>query len=173
MISRVAVLLLCLGASLGAGAFNLDSDAPITVNADTARLDDGQGVATYTGDVIVTQNETRLTADKVLLYRDSEGLTRIEAFGSPARYQQPAVGEQASTDAKALTIIYAARENLLTLEREAVIEQGSNLFRGNRILYDTAKRVVTAEGGPRDGEGSGRVEMIIQPRQGNEAGGGQ
>ena len=51
-------LLLSLGLALGsAGAWALPSDReqPIRVQADTAELDDKQGVAVYRGDVVITQ----------------------------------------------------------------------------------------------------------------------
>lgn len=145
-----------------AAAFDPDSDSPITVNADNARLDDSKGKATYTGDVVLTQDQTRLTADRVVLYRGEDGLNRIEATGEPAHYQQPARQGSGQTDARAQSITYSASENRLTFEREAVIEQNGDLFRGDIIHYDSVDRVVTAEGSP--GEGSGRVEMVIQPR---------
>ncbi|MBL3554977.1 MULTISPECIES: lipopolysaccharide transport periplasmic protein LptA [Marinobacter] len=145
-------------------AFNLESDEPIRVNADSARLDDGQGIATYTGAVEMTQGQTNLTADKVVLYRDQAGVSRIEATGRPAHYRQPAMEGQGETDARALSITWSAAENRVTFEREAVIEQDGNLFRGDIIHYDSANRIVTAEGAPDQGEGSGRVEMVIQPR---------
>ena len=71
---------------------------------------------------------------------------------------------QGETDARALTITWSASDNRVTFKREAVIEQGGNLFRGNIIHYDSAERVVTAEGSADQGDGSGRVEMVIQPR---------
>ena len=145
-------------------AFNLESDEPIRVNADSARLDDSQGIATYTGAVEMTQGETKLTADKVELYRDETGVSRIKATGRPAHYRQPAMEGQGETDARARSITWSAAENRLTFEREAVIEQDGNLFRGDIIHYDSANRIVTAEGAPDQGEGSGRVEMVIQPR---------
>jgi len=147
-----------------ASAFDFDSDVPIKVSADSARLDDGQGIATYTGDVELEQGQTQLNAERVVLYRDENGLSRIEASGSPARYRQPARDGKGKTDARALNITWSATDQLLTFEREAVIEQNGNLFRGDVIHYDTARRVVTAEGGADTGEGSGRVEMVIQPR---------
>ncbi|RBP26981.1 lipopolysaccharide export system protein LptA [Marinobacter pelagius] len=155
------VALLISGPAL---AFELDSDQPITVNADSARLDDNKGVATYTGDVVLTQGKTRLTAERVVLYRSAEGLSRIEAAGTPAHYTQPSRDGEGETDARALNITWSASDRQLTLEREAVIEQGGNLFRGDLIHYDTVQRVVTAEGGQDTGSGTGRVEMIIQPR---------
>ncbi len=148
-------------------AFDLNSDTPISVSADSARLDDSKGEATYTGDVVVTQDQTRLTADRVMLFQNQQGVQRIEAFGTPARYKHPAMGDQAGTDAQSLKITYTAKDSQLTLEQEAVIEQAGNVFRGDRIEYDTVARIVTAEGSQRDGEPQGRVEMIIQPRSGN------
>ncbi|WP_166264328.1 lipopolysaccharide transport periplasmic protein LptA [Marinobacter caseinilyticus] len=151
-------------------AFDLDSDSPIAVSADNARLDDTKGVATYNGDVVVTQDNTRLTADKVVLYRDADGLNRIEAYGKPARYQQTAANGEDETDARALSITYSARESRLTFEREAVVEQAGNIFRGDQIDYNTAERIVTAKGSRDDSSDSqGRVEMVIQPRSGKAA----
>ncbi|MDO6823253.1 lipopolysaccharide transport periplasmic protein LptA [Marinobacter sp. 1_MG-2023] len=145
-------------------AFDLDSDSPITVSADSARLDDGKGIATYTGAVELVQGKTRLTAERVVLYRSAEGLNRIEANGTPARYQQPVTSGEGETDAKALNITWSASDKQLTFEREAVIEQNGNVFSGDIIHYDTEQRVVTAEGSEDTGAGPGRVEMIIQPR---------
>lgn len=147
-------------------AFDLDSDKPITVSADNARLDDSQGIATYTGAVELVQGETRLTAERVVLYRSAQGLNRIEANGTPARYQQPVTDGAGETDAKAKNITWSATEKQLTFEREAVIEQNGNVFRGDIIHYDTEQRVVTAEGSADTGSGPGRVEMVIQPRSG-------
>lgn len=59
-------------------AFNLDSDIPIKVSADSARLDDSAGTAVYTGAVELIQGETRLEADRVVLYRNQQGVSRIE-----------------------------------------------------------------------------------------------
>jgi lipopolysaccharide export system protein LptA len=145
-------------------AFDLESNDPIRVNADSARLDDGQGIATYRGAVEMTQGQTNLTADKVVLYRDENGVSRIEATGRPAHYRQPATEGQGKTDARALSITWSASENRVTFEREAVIEQDGNLFRGDIIHYDSDARVVTAEGAADGSGGSGRVEMVIQPR---------
>jgi len=147
-----------------ANAFELDSDTPIRVSADKARLDDGQGIATYTGAVEMSQGNIRLTADRVVLHRSDKGVSRIEANGQPARYFQPAVKGEGETNAQALRIVWSADDNRVTFEREAVIEQDGNLFRGDVIHYDSVNRVVTAEGSVDQGDGGGRVEMVIQPR---------
>jgi len=167
--ARLRTLVLALLAPLAwtaapAVAFDLDSDTPIRVNADNARLDEGRGIATYTGDVVMSQGDIRLTANEVVLYRSGEGVNRIEARGQPASYRQPSVGDEGETNARAVNIRWSADDNRVTFEGEAVIEQGGNMFRGDIIHYDSVDRVVTAEGSPDQGDGGGRVEMVIQPR---------
>ncbi|MDR9426025.1 MAG: lipopolysaccharide transport periplasmic protein LptA [Marinobacter sp.] len=153
-----------------AAAFDLDSDQPIKVTADSARLDDGQGIATYTGDVELVQGNAFLTADRVILHRNEQGVSNIESWGSPAHYFQPARDGEQATDAWAMEITWSADNSVVTLEKQARIEQGDNEFRGEIIHYDTARRVVTAEGGDRNtDESSGRVEMVIQPRNSSQS----
>ncbi len=159
-----ALLAAALMLAAPAMAFDMDSNTPIQVSADSARLDDSAGVATYTGDVELVQGSTRLEAQRAVLYRDDQGLSRIEASGSPAHYRQPSREGEGMTNASALNITWAAKDNQLTFERQAVIEQAGNTFKGDVIHYNTVSRVVTAEGGNTETGGSGRVEMVIQPR---------
>lgn len=165
-----ALALLCAPVAHG---FNLDSDTPIKITANSARLDDTSGTATYTGDVEVTQGETRLTADRVVLYRNAEGISQMEAEGNPAHYREPSRSGEGMTDARALEITWSAEESLVVFDGEAFIEQGPNEFRGYRILYDTLDRVVTAQGNPGSDNGDGRVEMVIQPRNTGNSDNGQ
>ncbi len=152
-----------------ASAFDLDSNQPIKVSADSARLDDTEGTAVYTGDVELVQGQAYLTADRVVLHRNEQGVSNIESWGSPAHYYQPAREGEQATDAWALEITWSADNNVVTLEKQARIEQGDNQFRGEIIHYDTAQRVVTAEGGSNAGDSPGRVEMVIQPRNSSQS----
>ena len=169
-LQALLAVIMGLTVAIPAAAFDLDSDVPISVSADKARLDDNKGIATYTGSVELTQGDTHLSAERVVLFRDQTGLSRIEASGSPARYQQPNSDGTGNTDARALNITWSGSDNQLTFEREAVIEQNGNLFRGDIIHYDTSRRVVTAQSGADTGAGNGRVEMIIQPRSSSKQG---
>ncbi|MCZ7019093.1 LptA/OstA family protein, partial [Salmonella enterica] len=65
-------ILLGLGAALGsvsAWALPNDSQQPIHIQADDAQLDDKQGIATYKGDVIITQGSMKITGNTVTLTR--------------------------------------------------------------------------------------------------------
>lgn len=155
------LLMLLLPASVL--AFDPESDDPINVAADSARLDERAGKATYRGNVVVTQGETRLEADTLILTRSDGVLSQMEALGEPARYQQPARAGEPAMDAQALQILYLSQENRISFRQQARIRQAGDSFRGNVIDYDISDQVVTASGGDKDSPG--RVEMTIQPRR--------
>ncbi|MGH8352874.1 MAG: lipopolysaccharide transport periplasmic protein LptA [Pseudomonas sp.] len=164
-------LLLSLSAALGsASAWALPSDReqPIRVQADTAELDDKQGVAVYRGDVVITQGTLKITGDTVTITQDKNG--DIEVFtsvGKPAYYEQkPAVDKQI-VKAYGLTIQYfAANEQIVLVDQAKVIQEG-NTFEGEKIVYDTQRQIVNA------GRATGatvttprpRIDMVIQPKK--------
>lgn len=152
--------------SAQATAFTAESNEPIKIQSDHAELDELKGRSIYTGDVVVTQGTTLLASDKVIVYTNKEGLIKLEAFGSPAKFSHQPEGEPVPTHAYGNKITYTRSDETLTLVEDAKIEQNQNTFRGAVIHYNTVSRVVTAEGGK---ETSQRVEMIVHPVK-NETG---
>ena len=162
---RFAVTLALLAFCGTTHGFDMDSDEPIRVESDSARLDDRAGTATYTGNVIVHQGETRLKADEVVLRRDQDGLSSMTATGQPATYEQPETDTEPAIYAEGRSISYSRAEQRISFERNAMIRQREDRFRGDVIHYDMEQRVVTATGGDAESETGGRVEMTIQPRR--------
>jgi lipopolysaccharide export system protein LptA len=166
-------LLLSLGAALGsASAWALPSDReqPIRVQADSAELDDKQGVAVYRGGVVITQGTLKITGDTVTITQDANG--EIEVFtsvGKPAYYEQKPSVDKDIVKAYGLTIqYYATNERIVLIDQAKVIQQG-NTFEGEKIVYDTQRQIVNA------GRATGsdlsvprpRIDMILQPRKKN------
>lgn len=145
-------------------AFALDTekDAPITIEADSAELDETKGISVYHGNVIVTQGGSVLSADKITIIRDENELGTIEANGSPAHFSQSGKEDFPETHAYGHTITFIRKDNLLKLEKEALLKQKDNLFRGDVIEYDTVKRIVKASGNE---EKNTRVQIIVTPNQ--------
>ena len=161
--SCVKTLPLLLGLSafwLGASAWALpeDREQPIRVQADTAELDDRQGVAVYRGDVVITQDDNG----------DVEVFTSI---GKPAYYEQKPAVDKEIVKAYGLTIQYfAANERIVLIDQAKVVQEG-NTFEGEKIVYDTRRQIVNAGRAtnadvttPRP-----RVDMVIQPRKNAQA----
>ena len=169
---KFAVKPLLLGAALLlphlAWALPSDRDQPIRVQADSAEMDDKQGVAVYRGGVVITQGTLKITGDTVTITQNKQG--EIEVFtsvGKPAYYEQiPAQGKQ-KVQAYGLTIQYFAdKERIVLIDQAKVIQEG-NTFEGEKIVYDTQRQIVNAgraTGGnistPRP-----RIDMVIQPKK--------
>ena len=168
-------LLLSLGAALGsasAWALPSDRDQPIRVQADSAELDDKQGVAVYRGGVVITQGTLKITGDTVTITQDANG--EIEVFtsvGKPAYYEQKPSADKDIVKAYGLTIQYfAANERIVLLDQAKVVQEG-NTFEGEKIVYDTRRQIVNAGRATNTDVSTPRprVDMVIQPRKREQA----
>ncbi|WP_421682416.1 lipopolysaccharide transport periplasmic protein LptA [Stutzerimonas urumqiensis] len=165
-------LIQLLGASLllasaAAWALPEDRNQPIRVQADTAELDDRQGVAVYRGDVVITQGTLKITGDTVTITQDDNGEVEIfTAVGKPAYYEQKPSVDEPIVKAYGLTIQYFAdNERIVLLDQAKVVQEG-NTFEGEKIVYDTQRQIVNA-GRASDADittPKPRVDMVIQPR---------
>lgn len=165
------LLLIGLGAALGsAGTWALPSDReqPIRVQADSAELDDKQGVAVYRGGVVITQGTLKITGDTVTITQDANGDVEVfTSVGKPAYYEQKPAVDKEIVKAYGLTIQYfASNERIVLIDQAKVIQEG-NTFEGEKIVYDTQRQIVnagratgTALSTPRP-----RIDMVIQPRK--------
>lgn len=163
-------LILSLGAALGsatAWALPSDREQPIRIQANSAELDDRQGVAVYRGDVVITQGTLKITGDTVTITRTASGDVDVfTSVGKPAYYEQlPEEGKQI-VQAYGLTIQYfSSNERIVLIDQAKVIQEG-NTFEGEKIVYDTQRQIVNA------GRATGsnvsvprpRIDMIIQPK---------
>lgn len=163
-------LILSLGAALGsAAAWALPSDReqPIRIQADSAELDDKQGVAVYRGDVIITQGTLKITGDTVTITQTASGdIDVFTSVGNLAYYEQKPAADKEIVKAYGRTIQYfSSNERIVLIDQAKVIQEG-NTFEGEKIVYDTQRQIVNA------GRATGsnvstprpRIDMIIQPK---------
>lgn len=170
--SCVKTLPFLLGLSaflLGSSAWALpeDRNQPIRVQADTAELDDRQGVAVYRGDVVITQGSMKITGDTVTITQNEGGDVEVfTSIGKPAYYEQKPSADKEVVKAYGLTIQYfASNERIVLIDQAKVVQEG-NTFEGEKIVYDTQRQIVNA-GRATDTNVTSprpRVDMVIQPR---------
>ena len=165
-------ILLGLGAALGsvsAWALPNDSQQPIHISADDAQLDDKQGVATYTGGVIITQGSMKITGNTVTITRNAQGEVDVfTSVGNLAYYEQKPSVDKPIVQAYAITIqYYAAQDRIVLIDKAKVINDG-NTSEGEKIVYDTVKQIVSAgraNGGSKVTTPRPRIDMVIQPKK--------
>lgn len=163
-------LILSLGVALGsaaAWALPSDRDQPIRIQADSAELDDKQGVAVYRGDVVITQGTLKITGDTVTITQTAAGdIDVFTSVGNLAYYEQKPAPDKDIVKAYGRTIQYfASNERIVLIDQAKVIQEG-NTFEGEKIVYDTRRQIVNA------GRATGsdvsvprpRIDMVIQPK---------
>jgi len=163
-------LLLSLSAALGsasAWALPTDRDKPIRIQADNAHLDDKQGVATYTGDVIITQGSMMIKGNTVTITRTASGdIDVLTSVGNLAYFeQQQSAAKPDKMKGWAVTIQYQAQKDLVVLTDRAKVENEGNTTEGEKIVYNTKSQIATAGRGGNVTAPRQRIDMVIQPKK--------
>ena len=160
----LAVLLglLVLVASPATLALSSDKDQPIDIEADSVDIDESKGQSIYVGNVKVTQGSIRLLADRVTVFHTDGDPQKFIATGEPARFRQMPDNSDVPIQARALRMEYVINGDLVTLIEQAVVLQGKDTMRSDRIVWDRVRGKVK---GGLAAEGKQRVKMTFQPKK--------
>ena len=123
--------------------FGLNSSrAPIDITSDTVEANQKQSTVTFKGNVIAKQEDTTLYANTLVIYYDQETkkLKEIVATGNVkvVRVDQRATSKKAT---------FSQSENKVVFDGEAVVREGENVIRGERITYYIDEERSVVEGG--------------------------
>ncbi|MFT5708772.1 MAG: lipopolysaccharide export system protein LptA, partial [Oceanospirillaceae bacterium] len=100
-----------------------------------------------------------ITADKLVINRNKNGdISQMLATGKPAHFTQQQQKDQPYSKAWGTKMIYDVGQQKITITGNARVEQLSDQFTGEVIVYQMDKAIVNARGGKQ------RVKMIIQPK---------
>lgn len=150
-----------ISASFRPTALEDDQEQPLYLESDSAELFEDDSLSVYTGNVFVKQGSMELRGDQVTVHHDPERRPQfIIAIGAPATYLQQVEGEEKEVEAEALRMEYDKAKDEITLINQAVLFQGEDTFRSDRIVYDRAKAQVKAG---TIAEGKERVKITISP----------
>ena len=154
--------------------FSQNHDQPVHIEAATLEVRDKDKVATFSGNVKVTQGDTGMRCKSLLVFYDQDGddadkgktmqaatpgpggqqkIKRLEARGGVVVTQkdQTATGELG---------IFDMKTNTVTLSGNVMMTQGQNVLRGDRLMVDLTSGVSRVESGK---NGQGRVQGLFQP----------
>lgn len=130
-----------------------DANAPISVTADNFSGDFETKVGEYSGNVLVSQGNFKLHADKVTVMVAQGKPNRIVASGN-------IVFKAPSGSATGDTGIYDLGPRTITLSGRVVLTKEKNVMRGTQLVINlaTGKAVLGAAGMP-----GGRVQGLFTP----------
>ena len=127
-------------------AIDPNSKEPIEIESDRATLDDKTGSSTYTGNVIISQGESQLEADYIVVNSKDRKISSIVATGTPAHFVQQNDAKDATTHGYGNSISYSTELESLTFKGNARLIQDENSFSGEEIEYDVTKKAIKAKG---------------------------
>jgi lipopolysaccharide export system protein LptA len=155
----IGVLLTCV--TISAQALPHDSEQPIFIKADFARIDNQDGTGYYQGNVELDQGVSHIRADIARTYVDDNNQL-LEAIAEsdsqqPAHFWTVREGESSALHARADKIKYIPANQRIYLMGNAEIAQDDNVYRAPHIEYDTVKQAIMSPA-----TNQGRTEIIIR-----------
>ncbi len=164
--NKISQVLFLLGFTLIAAnvpALSTDQDKAIEIEADSASLDNQQGLTMYLGNVVIKQGSMQLKAEKVTLtYDDKREIEMVIAESvndkSPAVQFEQTLDTKERVKAEARLMEYHKQKNLLHLKKSAKIWKNKDKITGEHIMYDARKGKITASSTK-----SGRIKVTIEP----------
>lgn len=156
----LALVLLAL-VPQGALALSADKDQPVLIEADSAAIDERQGISVYQGNVKVRQGSSVLTADKLTVLHPNKKAEKLIATGKPVKFRQRQDDDKPEVKARARQAEYLLGSEELILIGDAVVFQGKDSFRSDRIIYDRINGVVK---GGASAKGKQRVHVTIEAK---------
>lgn len=144
---------LAQGTQVAFGGMTQDTSAPVEVSADQLQVNQSDGTALYTGNVVIGQGEMRLAAPRVLVvYTEGQGrIDRMEASGGVTLVS----GEEA---AEADRADYSIDTGVIVMTGNVLLTQGANALTSERM-------VVNLDDGT--AQMTGRVRTVIDQGSGD------
>ena len=136
-------------AAVAFGGLSHDTDLPVEVGADRLEIDQDDGTAIFSGQVLIAQGEMRLSAGQVrVVYADqtnADGTGEIKTMRATGGVTLVNGAEAA----EAREAIYDIDAGTILLKGDVIMTQGQSAIAGNSMLIDLNK-------------GSGRIEGRVR-----------
>jgi len=158
--------LIMILAPLSSLALSNDRTKPYYVTANEVSYFRNKHTTIYKGNVHATQGSTTLDSDTMIILTDGKtnAVIKLTAYGKPAHYSTLPNNQKTKLHARANTIIYQPKLDIVTLIQKAVVTHEKNVFSGPLIIYNIKKDTIVSKGSKK----SGKTTVIIQPQSGGE-----
>lgn len=165
----LALLLLLQPAHSASGSGN---DEPIAIEADRMQYDNRKQTNVFIGNVVLSQGDFEIRADKILMRQDKNGTQFATATGSPARFKHAMAGKPGVVEGSGKELRYNDRSQELQILNGATlrrVQRGNKAdeVHGAKIVYRADRDSFVVEGGNRgrsQKNPGGRVRVVIQPK---------
>lgn len=141
---------LAQGAEVAFGGIRADTSLPVEVTADTLSVSQTDGTATFSGNVLVSQGDMRLSAERVEVVYGSADRSRIERLHASGGVTLVS-GKDA---AEAADAVYTIGTGAVEMTGDVLLTQGASTIAGQKLVVDLASGT---------GRMEGRVTTVLRP----------
>jgi lipopolysaccharide export system protein LptA len=144
-----------------------DRNKPIHLEADRVTVDDAKQLATFTGNVVLTQGTMTMRGDRMVVRQDKNGFRQGTIWGKLAYFRQKREGYDDHVEGWAERIEYDGRSDKVQMYNRAMLKRGNDEVRGSYISYDANTEFFQVDGKAQSAStkpGDTRVRVILQPR---------
>jgi lipopolysaccharide export system protein LptA len=155
--------------------FQMNRDQPVKIESNTLEVRDKSRQATFMGSVKLTQGETVLQCQTLVIFYEDSAAPGAPKKGAPATAQKSggglggqqikraeAKGEvlvtQKNQTARGDSGVFDVKSNSVTLIGSVVLTQGTNVVRGDRMVVDLNTGISRVES-----DKAKRVESLFNP----------
>lgn len=137
------------GATVAFGGLKQDTTLPIEVEADQLTVNQTDGSAIFTGNVLASQGEMRLSAAvvKVEYSADGKAIARVHASGGVTLANPTEAAESREA-------VYTVESGLMVMTGDVLLTQGASVISGQKLVIEMKSGIGTMEG---------RVQSVFQP----------
>lgn len=148
MLSLAPLGVAAQGANVAFGGLQQDTRAPVEVTADALRVNQSDGTALYTGNVLIVQGQMRLAAPRVLIvYSEQAGrIKRMEASGGVTLVSGTEAAEAQRAD-------YDIEAGEVVMSGNVLLTQGPSALTAERMVVDLTDGTAQM---------TGRVRTVLQ-----------
>ena len=150
-----------------AQADKADRNKPIHLEADRVTVEDAKQLATFSGNVVLTQGTMIMRGDRMEVRQDKAGFRQGTMWGNLAYFRQKREGYDEFIEGWAERVEYDSRTDKVQMFNRAMLKRGQDEVRGNYISYDSSTEFFQVTGGGTKSAakpGDGRVRAIMQPK---------
>lgn len=133
------------GTQVAFGGLKQDPSLPVEISADKLNVNQTDGNATFTGNVVIGQGEMRLAAPKVFVeYSTAEGektakISRIHATGGVTMVSGAEAAESREAE-------YTIEDGMVVMIGDVILTQGANAMSSDRMVVNLITGVANMDG---------------------------
>ena len=139
------------GATVAFGGIKSDTSQPVEVTADQLAVNQTDGTATFTGNVVVIQGDLRLGASTVRVEYATDDRTRVERIVASGGVTLVSAAEAA----EAKDAVYTVANGQVVMTGDVLLTQNGGTIAGQKLSVDLKTGT---------GQMDGRVRTIISPK---------